>query len=199
MITDWQLSGTFVEACSCSFPCQCVWREPPDDDLCLDAFAWHIQDGGYRDTDQSGLAVVMLARVPGNMYEVPWDVVLVFDEAADEEQRAALEEPFRGEAGGVFASYASAFDRIETTTAPITVTRDGTSLRIETGDIASVEVTGKTGFNDEVGRTYPHRVAPEYEMNVGTSTTAEVSYDETFTWDSSGGYVFFCEFDLAGA
>lgn len=199
MISDWELSGTFVEACSCSFPCQCVWRDAPDNNLCLDAYAWHIEDGRSDDTDLSGLTVVMLARVPGVMYDTPWDVVLVFDEAADQNQEAALREIFHGKAGGVFASYASAFDNIETTTAPITVTRDGESIRIDTGDIASVEVAGKTGFNDEIGRIYPHRIGPDYEMNIGTSSVAEVSYDETFTWDSSGSHVFFCEFDLTGS
>lgn len=203
MAQEWTLSGDYVEACNCDVLCQCIAMELPDDDVCTASLLFHIRDGHYGDIDLGGLNVAMLVRTEeGVMFapETAWDVVLLVDEAADADQRAGLEDIYLGRAGGIFGAAADAHvESAEVATAPFTFTRDGTDFSVEIGDIVSVEAVGKHGFNDEIGTISPHPLTASQEMNTGKSTTATVSYDDSFTWDVSGNNSFLGDFELANA
>ncbi|MFW6153556.1 MAG: DUF1326 domain-containing protein, partial [Halobacteriota archaeon] len=95
MTEQWRIKGDYVETCNCEVACQCLWLEPPDDDECTVSFAWHIQEGHYGDVDLSGLNLALLIKTdPGVIFDpdVAWHAVLVVDETADDDQRAALED-----------------------------------------------------------------------------------------------------------
>ncbi|QLG28889.1 DUF1326 domain-containing protein [Halorarum halophilum] len=201
MADSWSITGDYVEACNCDVSCQCVLLEPPDDDACAVSFAWRIEDGRYGDVDLSGLHAAMLVRSEeGVLFDpaVAWHMVVLVDETADDDQRAALEDVLLGRAGGIFAAAADTHvERAEVATAPFSFTRNDADFSVEVGDVVSMEVVGKYGFNDELGTIAPHPFTKDREMSTGKSTTATVSYDDEFTWDVSGNNAFFCEFELA--
>lgn len=203
MNPDWTIEGNYVEACNCDVACQCIWLEPPDDDACTAALVWRIEDGEYGDVPLSGLGVGMLvSSEDGVMFDpdTQWNVVLIVDEAATDEQRGALEDIYFGRAGGIFAPVADTHvENSEVATAPFSVTRDEANFSVEIGDLVSMEVVGKTGFNEDLGTISPHPLTKSLEMNTGKSTTATVSYDDEFTWDVSENNAYFCDFELANA
>lgn len=203
MTDQWQLEGDYVEVCNCDVACQCIWLEPPDDDACTASLAWHIRDGRYGDVDLSGLSVGMLISTDeGVMFDADtgWRVVLLIDEAADEEQRAALEDIYFGRAGGIFAPVADTHvETAEAATVPVTFDREGPKFAVEMGDIVSMAVTGKAGFNGDLGTISPHPLTKSREVQTGKSTTATVSYDDEFSWDVSENNSYFCDFELANA
>jgi hypothetical protein len=203
MTADWRITGDYVEACNCEVVCQCVWLEPPDDDVCTVSLVWDITDGQYGETDLSGRRVAMLAYTEeGVMFapETGWYVALLVDDEADDEQRAALEDIYLGRAGGIWAAVAEAhFETTEVATAPITFSTDGDEISATVGDVVTMDVVEKAGFNEDVGTVSPHPLAKGLETNTARSTTATVSYDDEFAWDVSGNNSFFAEFDLANA
>ena len=115
MATTWELTGEYAEACNCDVACQCIWLEPPNDNACTAGLAWNITDGRYGDIDLSGRRVGMLiVSDEGVMFDpsTRWDVVLLVDEEATEEERAAIEDIYLGRAGGIWAPVADSHFQI---------------------------------------------------------------------------------------
>lgn len=203
MTEQWKLTGDYVEACNCGVACQCIWLDPPDDDVCTVSFGWHIHEGQYGDVDLSGQSVGMLVRTEeGVMFDpdTAWHVVLLVDEESDDEQRAALEDIYFGRAGGIWGPVADAhFETTEVTTVPLAMSRDDMTISITAGDVLSMEASGSTGFNGEPTTISPHPLTKSNEMTVGKSTTATVAYDDEFTWDVGGESSYLGDFELANA
>ncbi|MFB6166546.1 MAG: DUF1326 domain-containing protein [Haloarculaceae archaeon] len=203
MAEAWSLTGDYLEACNCDVACQCIWLEEPDDGACTASLGWHVREGQYGDVDLSGLSVGMLIATEEGVMFGPgtgWDVVLVIDEAADDDQRAAIEDIFTGQAGGIWAAVADTHvQSAEVVTAPIEFSRDGSDFAIEIGDVTTVKATVLDGFNEEPGRITPHPLTSDFVMNTGKSSTATASYDEDFSWDVSEGNAYLGDFELAGS
>ncbi|MFC7174369.1 DUF1326 domain-containing protein [Haloplanus litoreus] len=203
MTSNWAIAGDYVEACNCDVACQCIWMEAPDDGACTASLAWHIREGEYGAVDLSDLSVAMLISSEDGVMFAPgtgWDVVLVTDETATDEQRAALEDIFFGRAGGIWAAVAdSHVESAEAVTAPISFSREGADVSVSVGDVATMEVTGAPGFNGELGRISPHPLTKSQEMTVGKSTAASVSCGDGFGWDLSGNNAYLGDFELASA
>jgi hypothetical protein len=203
MTENWTIKGDYVEACNCDVVCQCLWMEAPDDNRCIFSSIFHITDGQYGDVDLSGLHAALLGRGEEGVLLDPdtaWHVVLLVDEKADDDQRAALEDIYLGRAGGVFAIAGDTHvESAEVATAPFSFTRDDGEFSVEVGDIISMDVVGKRGFNEELGTVTPHPFTKSTEMKTGKSTTATVSYDDEFSWDVSENNGFFTDFELANA
>lgn len=200
---DWHIEGDYVETCNCDVVCQCPWLEPPDEGACTASLVWRIRDGQYGDIDLSGLGVGLLVSTEEGVMFAPdtgWNVVLLVDEAADEEQRTALEDIYFGRAGGIFAPVADAHvESAEVATAPISFDRSGSDISIEIADVLSTKVVGRSGFNEELGTVSPHPLTKDTEMHTGESTTSTVAYNDEFSWDVSGNNSYFCDFELANA
>jgi hypothetical protein len=201
MAESWKLKGDYVEACNCDVTCQCIWMEPPDDNLCTVSIANHIQEGTYGDVDLGGLSTVLLISTEeGVMFapETGWDMVLLIDDEASEEQQRALEDIYFGRAGGIFAPVADTHvESTEATVAPISFDRDEDEISVNVDGAMTVEVEGARGFNDELGTITPHPLTTDHEMRTGKSTTATVDYNDQFTWDVSGNNSYLGEFELA--
>ena len=103
--SDWSVSGSYYEVCSCEAICPCRRSRgeqggAPTYDPCDFALSWWIKNGRAGATDLGGLKVVMVGRwdvKPGN----PWHVVLYIDERASDAQAEALTAVFLGRAGGL--------------------------------------------------------------------------------------------------
>lgn len=203
MVTQWELRGEYAEACNCDVACQCIMLEPPDDDFCTAALAWNITSGKYGDVDLSGRKAAFLISSDEGVFFDPathYDVVLLVDEEAGEEERAALEDIYLGRAGGIFTPVADThFRSTEVATAPVEFERDGDTTRVSFGDSMAMEVVEKVGFNKEAATTSPHPFTSSGVMKIGKSTSATVSYDDRFNWDVAGNNAFVCDFELTNA
>ena len=203
MTKSWSLEGDYLETCNCDVACQCIWLEAPDDGVCTVSLTWHIRDGSYGDVDLGGLHATWLANCDeGNPFgpDVTWPLVVILDEAADAEQREALEAIFAGRAGGIFGvAVETHAASVEVVTAPFDFRRDEGTYAVEIGDWVAVEATEQTGVLGELGRVVPHPFTKTLEMTTGTSTAATVSYSDEFAWDVSGNNAFLGDFALANA
>lgn len=201
MAHDWNIEGEYVECCNCSVPCQCLWHEAPDDDICNAGVFWNIEDGYYGDVSLDGLTAGVLIDQEDVLFEGGWNVVLVLDEAADAEQEEALKTVFSGEAGGLFGALEGMIDEVvEVVSLPLDYSRDDGLFEFEAGDVLTMEADGSTGLHDEQGSVFPHPlIPPDQEAKIGTSSEWVVDFDEQFSWDSPGNNAFFGEFDFGSA
>jgi hypothetical protein len=94
------LEGTLIEACSCNVNCPCWIGEDPDLGECFAIIAYGIERGRIRDVDVSGLNLVLIAHIPGNVLAGNWEIVALVDEKGSPEQREALLDAFTGTLGG---------------------------------------------------------------------------------------------------
>jgi hypothetical protein len=96
----YSLEGSLIEACSCNVNCPCWIGEDPDLGECFAIVAYGIERGQIRDLDVSGLNLVLICHIPGNVLAGNWAVVGLVDERGTEEQRTALLDAFTGKLGG---------------------------------------------------------------------------------------------------
>ena len=109
----YSLTGTLIEACSCSVLCPCWIGEDPDLGDCRAIVAYHIDDGHVGGLDVSGLSFVSLAYIPGNVLAGNWEIVALVDDNATDEQREALLAVFTGEKGGPLADFAQLIGKVK--------------------------------------------------------------------------------------
>ena len=98
--TVYSLHGTLIEACSCGVNCPCWIGEDPDLGECFAIVAYGIDSGRIGSLDVSGLNLVLVAHIPGNVLAGNWRVVGLVDERGTPEQREALLSAFTGKLGG---------------------------------------------------------------------------------------------------
>ena len=98
--TVYSLQGTLIEACSCNVNCPCWIGEDPDLGECFAIVAYGIESGRVGRQDVSGLNLVLVCHIPGNVLAGNWEIVALVDDRATEEQRQALLDAFTGKLGG---------------------------------------------------------------------------------------------------
>ncbi|MGD9525270.1 DUF1326 domain-containing protein [Pseudonocardia sp.] len=97
----YMLEGTLLEACECGVLCPCWIGENPDNGNCDSFNAYAIENGQIDGVDVSGLNIVKIARIPGNVLkEKSWICVYFVDERATAEQKEKLLALFNGALGG---------------------------------------------------------------------------------------------------
>jgi hypothetical protein len=137
----YELEGTLLEACSCGVLCPCWIGEDPDGGTC-DAFvAYHFDRGQIRGVDVTGLSIVNVAKIPGNVLQGQWKIVMFVDERATDEQFEAIVDAYTGKLGGALADLAGLVGEVvDVQRAPIAhETREGFgSLRV--GDFVSADM-----------------------------------------------------------
>lgn len=102
---DWQLAGTYLEACNCEAICPCRriggragGRSTYG--ICMGALSWKIGLGHANGVELADLGVVLASRYSDDEPGSPWTYFLYVDERGDEAQRQALAEIFSGGRGG---------------------------------------------------------------------------------------------------
>jgi len=103
----YSLQGTLLEACSCNVLCPCWIGEDPDKGTC-DAFvAYHFDKGEINGVDISGLSMVNVCKIPGNVLTPKsWKVLVLVDDRATDAQLQALQDAYFGKLGGPLADLA---------------------------------------------------------------------------------------------
>jgi hypothetical protein len=102
----YQLEGSLLEVCSCDVLCPCWIGEDPDQGTCDAVVAYNLEKGSIRGVDVSGLSLVAVAHIPGNILEGNWREVVFVDDNASDEQEAAMLDAFTGKLGGPLADLA---------------------------------------------------------------------------------------------
>jgi hypothetical protein len=102
---DWQLTGTYLEACNCEAICPCrrIGGRPggrSTHGICSGALSWKIGSGHADGVELADLGVVLALRYSDDEPGSPWSYFLYVDERGDEVQRRALAEIFTGRRGG---------------------------------------------------------------------------------------------------
>lgn len=133
----YSLQGTLLEACSCSVLCPCWIGENPDKGTC-DAFvAYHFDKGEINGVDVSGLSMVNVVKIPGNVLTPKsWKLLMLIDDRATDEQLKALQDAYFGKLGGPLADLAQLVGEVVgVERAPIThQVRDGAGT-LKVGDV----------------------------------------------------------------
>ena len=103
----YQLQGTLLEACSCGVLCPCWVGEDPDQGDCKAFIAYHFDTGTINGVDISGLSLVNVVHIPGNVLTpASWKVAMFVDAKATPEQKDALVGALTGKLGGPLADLA---------------------------------------------------------------------------------------------
>jgi hypothetical protein len=102
----YQLEGSLLEVCSCNTLCPCWIGEDPDNGTCDTVIAYNLTKATIRGIDVSGLSLVSVGHIPGNVLAGNWRVVMYVDERASDEQMEAMLDAFGGKLGGPLADLA---------------------------------------------------------------------------------------------
>jgi hypothetical protein len=108
-IPEWRLAGDWFDICSCNIPCPCEFAQAPTNNACTGMLAWHVREGHYGEVRLDGFSLVALGEFEGNIWagEAKPSMGFFIDERANEQQRAALQMIFGGQAGGWPSGFAA--------------------------------------------------------------------------------------------
>jgi hypothetical protein len=104
---QWQISGDYMEACSCDSVCPCPTSglaARPTKGSCDAGLVFHVERGQYGATKLDGLSFAVLLHTPGPMIQGNWTVGVIVDERASAPQREALTAIASGQGGGPMAA-----------------------------------------------------------------------------------------------
>ena len=172
MSEQWQVSGTYFEACNCETVCPCNLLGAPTEGDCKVVVAWHVEKGQYEGTKLDGLNAALFAFAPGHMMESKWQVALYTDDKADAQQAQALAAIFSGQGGGHLAALGPLIGEVlGVKPAQIEYQADGNTRHLRIGNVADVEIEGMSGQGGrpvEV-RNVPFTVVPDVPMVLSKS------------------------------
>jgi hypothetical protein len=144
MIMSWNLKGSYFENCNCDSVCPCTtsgFAQHADNDRCLPVFAIHVDSGTIDGMDVSGLNTVMVMDTPKNMAEGGWQVGLIIDSTASDEQADALAKVLGGQAGGPMGALAPLVgEMLGIERAPVEYVNDGVIHSVKAGDAVDIEI-----------------------------------------------------------
>lgn len=146
MDTQWNVNGTYFEACTCDSPCPCPFLGAPTEGSCTALVAWHVDDGMYGETRLDGLNAVLAAYSPGTMLDGNWKVALYVDERADEQQADAMQKIFSGAAGGLPGALQPLISEVlGVRKVPIDYRAEGRKRSLNIPGIAAVDIEALAG------------------------------------------------------
>jgi hypothetical protein len=140
----WQLTGTYMESCSCDTICPCTWSgltAKATLDRCRALLAYHVDAGDIGGTDVSGLSFALFLDTPPVMAEGNWRVGVYLDAAASDAQAEQLGAVLGGQLGGPPAMLGPLIgEMLGIERVPIEYHEDGRRHRVRIGDAAELEV-----------------------------------------------------------
>jgi len=201
-MTDWKLSGSYLEFCSCDPGCGCNFKGSPNsaEGNCQALLAHRIEDGGFDGLDLTGSRVIWALWWPGAIHERGGRGHAYADCESDE-QYEALSRIWRGEEGySFFEIFNSTFD------APSAVDRVSVDLAVE-GKSSRVSIDGvadavMTPLRSPVGGEENHvRIVKEGGFiwsngEIATNERMKVDTPEV-RFDLSGRHSVFAPFEYA--
>jgi hypothetical protein len=167
---QWQISGDYMEACSCDSVCPCPTSglaARPTKGACDAGLVFHIARGQYGATKLDGLSFAVLLHTPGPMIQGNWTVGVVLDERASAPQREALTAIASGQGGGPMAALGPLVGHFAGAEAkPIKVGGKGLQRSASIPDMLDIAIDGIPGakqdepiYFDNVGHPAASRLA----------------------------------------
>lgn len=172
----WNLTGSYVETCSCELMCPCnlSFDHGATYDFCRVTLVFNIREGQIEGTDIGGLKVAAIADTPKVMTEGNWRLGVFIDAQATDDQFDKLLQVFSGQLGGPMAGLAPLItDFLGAERAPIDLDRssDRWSLRVgNSSELSGTVLLGDEGA-DPVALTgiVAHPAGPVLTVTPGTS------------------------------
>jgi hypothetical protein len=101
----WNLSGEFIETCSCNMLCPCWFGQADlmlmDQGWCATSLLFRVREGNYEGTDISSQNAVVALHFPGpTLFDANGTGRVYVDESTTEAQQSALEAILQGASGG---------------------------------------------------------------------------------------------------
>ncbi len=170
----WNLSGSYVETCSCELMCPCnlSFSHGATYDFCRVTLVFNILNGAVEDTDVSGRKVALIADTPKVMTDGNWRVGVFIDDAASEAQFDKLLQVFSGQLGGPMGGLAPLIgEMLGVQRAAIEVEDDGLRHRVRIDDVIDFEIEDIVPFGVDTGE--PVRFAGMFHPAGSDLTMAE--------------------------
>ena len=152
---SWNLSGRYVETCSCELMCPCILTmdHGATYDYCRLSLCFDIEKGEIEGADVGGLKLVAIVDSPKVMTEGNWKLGMFVDENATEEQADKLVKVFTGQLGGPMAGLAPLIgEMLGVERATIEVDHDGVRHSVRVGDAIDFEIQDIVPFGVETGQ-----------------------------------------------
>src|SRR3970040_2251570 len=98
-MSKWWFKSEYIEACNCAHGCPCNLTQIPTHGGCNAVVGYNITEGECDGVDLGGLKLGYVASWPGPIHKGNRRAVVIVDERARPEQRAALAALRAGRAG----------------------------------------------------------------------------------------------------
>ena len=170
----WNLTGSYVETCSCELMCPCNLSldHGATYDYCRVTFVFNIREGQVEGTDIAGRRVVLIADTPKVMTEGNWRLGVYVDDEASDEQFDKLVKVFGGQLGGPMGALAPLVGEVVgVERATIAVRDDGLVHSVRVGDTIEFEIEDIVPFGVETGE--PVRFSGMFHPVASDLTMAE--------------------------
>ena len=182
------LDGTFLEACSCAGPCPCSVGDDPDGGHCDTVTGYHIDRGQIQGVDVSGLSLVHVAQIPGNISAGNWRLVIYIDDQATAQQQQAIFDAFGGKLGGPLAELAALISEVVTAQAvPIEYHVEEGKGTLRVGETIEAEMTPYAGASGRPTILHDSTLSTGSPTYIGKASRHRVNLPEHgMTWEFSG-------------
>jgi hypothetical protein len=182
---DWHVTADVAESCSCAISCPCNFGSHPTHDYCYGNRLYQITRGHYRDTDVSGLELM----VTFSMNE--WAKLYVSDRVSDAQMKA-LEKLVPHFLGGFQRS-----GILSTQKVPLAVERSEGKLKFRVPD-SEVDMDVMTGY-DGKPVTIENLPSPTYQhyTQYKSVVTRHRGGDREFEYSGTTGFT--SKLDVGGA
>ena len=152
---SWNLTGSYVETCSCELMCPCNLSldHGATYDFCRVTLVFDIRAGEIEGTDIGGRKVAAIADTPKVMTEGNWRLGVFIDDEATDEQFDKLVQLFGGQLGGPMAALAPLIgEMLGIERAAFDIRDDGLRHSVRVGDAIDFEVEDIVPFGVQTGR-----------------------------------------------
>ena len=95
----YQLEGSLLEVCNCDTLCPCWIGDDPDNGFCQSVVAYNLTSGKIRGVDVSGLTLIGVVHIPGNILEGNWKQAVLVDDRATRRAGGCAARLLQREAG----------------------------------------------------------------------------------------------------
>lgn len=204
MAEKWFLKGATFGGCNCDWGCPCNFDARPTHGGCDGVYVWAIRQGKYGNTTLDGLHMAWAGSSPGPIHEGNVTNVYIIDEQATSDQRVALETLAEGDGVGMPFDVFKAVSgrRLGPVYASFEVKLDGIRSEAKIGGGSIYEVAQSrvknpvTGEEEELYLDKPTGFTSK-RSELGMSTVDRLNVDG-LSWDNSGQYAEYAEFEYSG-
>ena len=200
----YRLEGTLLEVCSCDVLCPCWIGEDPDGGSCNSVLGYQLDSGVIRGVDVSGLSIVSVVNIPGNVLEGNWRQLVYVDERATDEQMEAMLDAFGGKLGGPLADLAQLVGEVVgVERQPISHSIEDGAGTLTVGDKVVCEMHPYTGpdgstttLNNSIFSTVPG--SPAYVSKADTQRVDVPEHGYSWSYEGKNAIQSDWKIDFAG-